>query len=84
MGFAELEPFGSAVEDMRAGLGPATAINMNRSVKEGEEPPPPVSPFAFFPWHNPKPAEVPQTPDEVAAAIVSTLNAIAKANADGN
>jgi len=34
------------IEDLRAGLGPATTINVN---SEGRR----LSPLDFFPWHSP-------------------------------
>jgi hypothetical protein len=65
MAFAQLEPFGGAVDDLRAGIGPAVAVNMNRA--EGADP---VSAMAFFPWHDKqpevKPEPKPETPDEIA------------------
>jgi len=62
MAFAQLEPFGGAVDDLRAGLGPAVAVNMNRA--EGTAP---VSAMTFYPWHTEiKPEPKPETPDEIA------------------
>ena len=52
MAFSEVEPFGSLIDDVRAGIGPATAANLQRVAKEGEKLPPPLSPLAFFPWQN--------------------------------
>jgi len=78
--FANMEPFGGAVDDLRAGLGPALTVNMNR-VKDTE----PIGPMAFYPWHDaaPKaPAPEPQTPEELAAALRAMLNS--KANPNGN
>jgi hypothetical protein len=66
MAFAGLEPFGAEADDLRAGLMPALTVNMNRA-----ENAPTVSPFEFFPWHEPppppKPVELP--PEELAERI---------------
>ena len=78
--FANMEPFGGAVDDLRAGLGPALTVNMNRA-KDSE----PIGPMTFFPWHNPEapaPKPEPKTPEELAAALRAMLNS--KANPDGN
>ena len=64
MAFAQLEPFGGAVDDLRAGLGPAVAVNMNRA--EGAQP---ISAMTFYPWHTEmksEPEPKPETPDEIA------------------
>ena len=64
MAFAQLEPFGGAVDDLRAGLGPAVAVNMNRA--EGAQA---ISAMTFYPWHNEikaVPEPKPETPDEIA------------------
>lgn len=82
MAFAQLEPFGGLVEDMRAGLAPSVAVNMNRT-----EDTDPISPVAFYPWHQPPPLP-PQTPEEISDRLRSLLNAKAKAaavkDANGN
>ena len=78
MAFAQEEPFGGPVEDMRAGLDPAIAVNMNR--KEGADP---ISWQDFYPWHQPpKPEEKQQTPEEIAENMRALLNR--KANTDAN
>lgn len=69
LAFAELEPFGGAVDDLRAGLAPSMTLNTNLG-NEGE----PVGPLHFYPWHNPElrkaaePVREP-TPEELAARI---------------
>jgi len=76
--FAQLEPFGGAVDDLRAGLGPALTVNMNRT--EGTEP---IGPMQFYPWYDAKaPEPEPQTPEELAAALRALLTS--KAKPDGN
>ena len=77
--FANMEPFGGAVDDLRAGLGPALTVNMNRA-KDVD----PIGPMAFYPWHDATkaPEPEPQTPEELAAALRALLTA--KANTDGN
>jgi len=69
--FALLEPFGGTVDDLRAGLAPAAALNLNRA--EGKEP---ISALAFFPWHDkePEPEPEPASPEEVARAWRELLN----------
>lgn len=80
MAFAQLEPFGGPVDDIRAGLGPAVQMNANR--KEGTEP---ISALHFFPWHEEskqaRSAPVPDTPENNALRIRALLNS--KAKADG-
>ena len=77
--FATMEPFGGAVDDLRAGLAPALTANMHRA--EGTEA---INPMDFYPWHStaPQAEPEPQTPEELAAALRAMLNA--KANPDGN
>ena len=80
MAFAQLEPFGGAVDDLRAGLGPAVNVNMNRA--EGTAP---VSAMAFYPWHDAqqtKPEPKPETPDEIAQKWRRLLSP--KGNPDGS
>lgn len=72
MAFAEIEPFGGPVEDLRAGLGPATTVNMNRVAKEGEELPPAVSAFDFYPWHA-EPKEGPLSQAQIDERIRNLL-----------
>ena len=74
MAFAQLEPFGGAVDDLRAGIGPAVAANSNR--QEGSEV---IHPMDFFPWHRSETRrEVPpdeDTPEVLAAKLRAMLNA---------
>ena len=80
MAFAQLEPFGGAVDDLRAGLGPAVNVNMNRA--EGTEP---ITAMAFYPWHDvqkPKPEPKPETPDEIAQRWRALLSS--KGKPDGS
>jgi hypothetical protein len=81
MAFAQMEPFGGAVDDLRAGIGPAVAVNMNRA--EGAKP---IAAWAFFPWHEPQSkaeAETkPETPDEIANRWRALLTS--KGKTDGN
>lgn len=81
MAFAQLEPFGGAVDDLRAGLAPAVAVNMNRS--EGADP---VSAMAFYPWHDTKAKAAsepkPDTPEQIAQKWRAMLSA--KGRPDGN
>ncbi len=83
MAFSEIEPFGSLIDDVRAGIGPAVAANLQRApAKEGGKLPPPVSPLAFFPWQNvvaEKPADEPfmGTSAERAERIESLLMGLA-------
>ena len=66
MAFAGIEPFGAEADDLRAGLMPALTVNMHR-----EQGAPTVTPFEFFPWHEPpappKPVEL--SPEELAKRI---------------
>ncbi len=64
--YAKLEPFGSPVEDLRAGIGAAMTANVNRGASSD-----PVSPLDFFPWQ--KEEEEPQTREELEAAIKKHL-----------
>jgi hypothetical protein len=66
MAFAGLEPFGAEADDLRAGLMPALTVNMNRA-----ENAPTVSPFEFFPWHEPPPPPKPVelSPEKLAERI---------------
>ncbi len=72
MAFGGMEPFGTEVDDLRAGLLPALTVNMHRA--EGADP---VTPFEFFPWHEkpapPKPLEL--SPEETAERIRRMLGA---------
>ena len=56
--FAEMEPFGCAVEDLRAGLAPAVTVNINRA--ENTEA---MSPMDFFPWQRDGTKAEPVEPD---------------------
>jgi hypothetical protein len=69
--FERLEPFGSAVEDWRAGIGPATTINANRA--RGSKP---VSPSDLMPWSAKKPDP---SKAQAAAAIKAIFNNAARA-----
>jgi hypothetical protein len=78
MAYAQVEPFGGPVEDMRAGLAPALTVNMNR--ERGAEP---ISWMDFYPWHRePKPEPKPQTPQEIVAALRAITTR--KAQPDGD
>lgn len=67
MGHAVDEPFGDLVEDIRAGIGPATAINMNRVPTPGIDDKP-VDALDFYGWHKkPPPPEPEVLPPEVLA-----------------
>ena len=66
--FAELEPFGSLVEDIRAGMGPAVTVNSNLS-KDAK----PVGPLFGYPWHNRSEQKAPETPEERSEAIRKLL-----------
>lgn len=63
--YSEREPFGSLVDDFRAGLAPAMTVNANLGK--------PMHPLDFFPWRSPhlfvKPEVKPETPEELAARI---------------
>lgn len=77
--FAELEPFGGAVEDLRAGLGPAVTVNMNRT--EDAEP---VTALDFYAWHKDDvrsmPSVEPESPEVLAAKLRAMLSAKGKRN----
>jgi hypothetical protein len=66
MAYAAIEPFGGPVDDLRAGLAPAIARNLNRA--EGTEP---VGPLDFYPWHQKAPEEL--TREELEARIKQRL-----------
>ena len=68
--YAQLEPFGPMIEDLRAGLAPAATINANRDPEKSK----PVGPLDLYPWHNPsaKPTS-PATAEERAQAIARIL-----------
>jgi hypothetical protein len=56
LGFSQLEPFGGMIEDLRAGIGAATTLNVNRG-PDSEA----MGPLDFFPWHKAlAPAEPPE------------------------
>jgi hypothetical protein len=79
MAFAQMEPFGGTVDDLRAGLGPALTANMHRDQRSA-----PVSALDFFPWHKGVAPLPPKelTPEEVSEQLRAMLNA--KAKPDGN
>lgn len=62
MGYAQVEPFGSQIEDLRAGLAPAVLANIHRE-KDSE----PLAPLDFYPHHK-KAAEAP-TPEQLAEQV---------------
>lgn len=66
MAFAQMEPFGGAIEDLRAGVGPALTMNMRR--EKGADP---ITALAFFPWHEPAAKREPEpgSPEVLAARI---------------
>lgn len=66
--FAELEPFGGFISDLRAGLAPAALLNVNRAA---ESPLPLVSPLQFYPWHQAPAIAAPpdETPEQIAANV---------------
>lgn len=71
IGFAQLEPFGGDVDDYRAGIGAATAINLKR--KEGAAV---VIPSQLMPWNDYEPEkERVMSPEETSAAILNVLAA---------
>ncbi|WP_438396485.1 phage tail assembly protein T [Caballeronia sp. DA-9] len=47
LAFYDLEPWGSGIEDLRAGTGIALLANVNRDVKKHPEP---FMPLDFFGW----------------------------------
>lgn len=47
MEFAQFEPFGGPIEDLRSGQIVATLANIHR--QKGAEP---VKPLDYFPWHK--------------------------------
>lgn len=63
--FAKLEPFGGAVDDMRAGLPAAATYNVNLPEKAER-----ITPLAFFPWHE-------QTRQEQATSTVESPEVLA-------
>lgn len=68
MAFSEIEPFGGTVDDLRAGIGPAITVNINRDKSTKS-----VAPLDFFPWHEAdrKATEAPpEEPAEVRAARI--------------
>jgi hypothetical protein len=70
MGYAQLEPFGGPIEDIRAGIGAASTLNVNRS-KDSK----PVSPLDFFSWHKPPPEPpVVESPEVLAARLKAFFN----------
>jgi hypothetical protein len=79
MAFASIEPFGGAVDDLRAGLAPAVALNLNRT-KDAD----PISPMTFFPWADKAaaPEPEPETPEQISEKLRALLTA--KANPNGN
>ena len=66
MAFSQIEPFGGAIDDLRAGLGPAMTCNVNRGNDT-----PMITPMQFFPWHEAmaEPEPQPETPEELARQI---------------
>ncbi len=68
MAFSGLEPFGGAIDDFRAALGPAMTANANRA--EGQEP---VLPFDLIPW-IPKAEDVMVIDDECDDKLARIFN----------
>jgi hypothetical protein len=68
MAFFDIEPFGSLIDDIRAGVGPAVAINSKR--EKGAET---VGPLHFFPWHKPPVEPIPADTAETRAAAIRAL-----------
>jgi hypothetical protein len=78
MAMGQIEPFGGQVEDMRAGLGPSVAVNMNRE-RDAKA----ISWRDFFPWYGEKkPEPKPQTPQDIVGVLKSFSTK--KAKPDGN
>lgn len=69
--FAGLEPFGGAVDDLRAGVGPAMTVNMQRA--EGAAP---VSALDFFAWHKPDGAPDPNAEADTPEVLARKLRAM--------
>lgn len=69
--FAQLEPFGGAVDDMRAGLAASSIINVNLPEKAER-----IAPLDFYPWHAKKAAEVEppvESPEVLAMRIKAEI-----------
>jgi hypothetical protein len=45
--YSEVEPWGPVVDDLRAGMGAAATLNMNRS-RDAD----PIGPLELFPWNR--------------------------------
>ncbi|WP_414446857.1 DUF4035 domain-containing protein [Burkholderia sp. 22PA0099] len=77
LAFYRLEPWGSEIEDLRAGAGVSMLANINRDVKKRPEP---FGPLDFFPWADQRKAGNDSTaeilledPKEQAALIRAAL-----------
>lgn len=73
MAFYALEPFGSEIEDYRAGLAPAIYVNAHAGEKAG----PPLSPLDLFPHHRPPVEQAEPTPEEAARQIKARIFGVA-------
>lgn len=75
-----MEPIGGAVDDFRAALPAATAMNLKRT----KETDPIVKPTDLIPWHEAAPVEPPVvlTPEQTAEQVLSVLASVVK-EADG-
>lgn len=67
MAFAQIEPFGCQVEDLRAGIGPALLANIHRGSSDEA-----MNPFDFFPWEKDAEQE-PQSNEELLALMRKRL-----------
>jgi hypothetical protein len=74
LAFYDREPWGCAVDDLRAGTNPAVTINMNRD-RDSD----PVGPMEFFPWN--KPAE--PDPEEERAKVERAIRKRLLGDANG-
>lgn len=63
--FAEVEPWGSHFDDLRAGLGAAATYNVNRDTAKRPEP---FFPLDFVPW-NTLAAAPAATPEPLGAGL---------------
>jgi hypothetical protein len=64
----DLEPWGCDVDDLRAGMGPALTINMNRASGDAA-----IRPLELFPWQARREAQDEVTPEQLAATIKERL-----------
>lgn len=62
--FSRIEPFGSEIDDYRAGTAAAAVYNVNRASVDA----PVIAPLALFEWHE-KPAPPEDTPEQTAEKL---------------